>query len=479
MNTNTTNKMNLLYKEILDNWSVDAKSEKKEYFCNTTEVYEIIDKCKMGVIGRKGSGKTAIAEHLCQLQGPKTFSKKLSFKNFPFNLLYNLENTLEYTVPNQFISIWEYLICTQICKCMLDNEAIDITVRDKLNCLYDISSNSTLSKNVKKWTSSEFAIQLKGIGFTFNKKNKDLSWIDVLEDLKKIIEDHLDDSSYYIIFDELDEDYKDFQSEAEETNYKSMLLSLFKAVQNIRNLAKENSLQILPVVFLRSDIYSSLKDSDKNKWNESIIHLEWDTTKIKKMLTHRLLVALNKGNNNENFNKVWHTLFENEYVYMGNQGQKQMKIYDYIERSSEMRPRDFVKYVQICARIACEKHESKISGRTVKNADGDFSEYLMGETVDEVFSVLPEIEEIFDILSTIRKQSFSFSEFVIECTKRGDVIKADPKTILLTLFDVGVIGNQPSMRGQQIFIFRKRTARFNFTETMIIHRGLYKALQIF
>lgn len=159
-----------------------------------------------------------------------------------------------------------------------------------------------------------------------------------------------------------------------------------------------------------------------------------------------------------------------------------MDIFSYIERSTEMRPRDFVQYIKECVSIAKEKSEYPISPKTVRSADDNFSEYLKGETIDELFPVLPEIDEVLGLLSTIRKQSFNFSTFESEynsLVERGVIPKRDIREVLLLLFDAGVIGNQPSMKGQTIFRFSKNKPRFNFNETMIIHRGLYKALQIF
>mgnify|MGYP006990164147 FL=1 len=93
-----------------------------------------------------------------------------------------------------------------------------------------------------------------------------------------------------------------------------------------------------------------------------------------------------------------------------------------------------------------------------------------------------EIDEILGLLSTIRKQSFGFATFEKEyniLVNRDAVPKRDIRNVLIALFDAGVIGNQPSMKGQSIFRFSKKAPRFNYNETMIIHRGLYKALQIF
>lgn len=378
--------------------------------------------------------------------------------------------------------MWKYLIYSCLCKQMIKNPNIDSNIQNKLTKLYGESTEISLNKLIEKWTSKGFGLEVLGVGFNYERERsaEEITWIDTIEILERIILDYCDDARYYFLFDELDEDYKEFPTQAEAHNYKCMLTSLFKAVQQIRATFDVAGKNIFPIVFLRSDIYSQLKDSDKNKWRESLIDLEWNTSKIKDMLAHRICVAMDISATD--FESVWPLLFSNAKVKMGNNQRREMDIFSYIERSTEMRPRDFVQYIKECVELAKERQEFPIVPDTVKEADDSFSEYLKGETIDELFPILPEIDEILGLLSTIRKQSFGAGVFEKEynaLVSREAIPKRDIRYVLLALFDAGVIGNQPSMKGQSIFRFSKKAPRFNFNETMIIHRGLYKALQIF
>jgi len=365
---------------------------------------------------------------------------------------------------------------------MILNNNIDSTIKEKLTKLYGDSSIQQLNKLIQKWTSKSFGLQVFGSGFNYEreKQESELSWIDTIEILQQVILDYCDTSSYLIIFDELDEDYRDFNTQEELYNYTCMMTSLFKAVQDIRSIFDPQGKKIFPVVFLRSDIYARLNDSDKNKWYESIIDLEWDSKKIQNMLAHRLSIASNISD--MDFNEIWLEFFSKNPVSMGHRQSRKLDIFSYIKRSTEMRPRDFVQYVKECVIHAKEVSEKPISPETVKNADDEFSEYLKRETIDELYPIIPEINEILGLISTIRKQQFSFENFETEYKKlieHSKFPKRDVKTILLALFDAGVLGNEPTMRGQAIFKFSKKSPRFNFNEPMLVHRGLYKALQIF
>jgi hypothetical protein len=111
--------------EELRNWKLEAKFENTErYFYEFAAVERLINGERCFVIGRKGTGKTAISEHILKLANYEKFSEKLTFKNFPFNELYSRPNT-QFTMPNQYITLWKYIICSFVCRLMSTNARID------------------------------------------------------------------------------------------------------------------------------------------------------------------------------------------------------------------------------------------------------------------------------------------------------------------------------------------------------------------
>ena len=84
-----------LFNQIINIWSIEAKKEDIEYFYYVDETNLLKYGNKSFVIGRKGSGKTAMAQYINE-SSKFGNSVILSFKNFPFNILYELENIKEY-----------------------------------------------------------------------------------------------------------------------------------------------------------------------------------------------------------------------------------------------------------------------------------------------------------------------------------------------------------------------------------------------
>lgn len=465
--------------EIKNSWNTEARQEDSKYFYSL----DIIDKVKSGktcyIIGRKGMGKTAISEYLCKNRSNMEFSIRLSFKNFPFNYLYSMEDH-EYTRPNQYISIWKYVIYNSICKLMGNNEGVDSSVTATLQRMYesDFNPSNALSKLIKHWTAKDFGFQIKGTGVNIGLEQSflDNDWLHKSEIFENIISRYAGEYSYYVLIDELDEDYHNFYSEQERQNYFQLLTSLFKAVQIIRAEFSDKGHRIYPVIFLRDDIYYQIKDSDKNKWREYKTDLFWDKMQLYKMICNRLYISSDKKMPKSD---IWNIIFCEKNVKMGNRQQKSMSVLDYITRSSQLRPRDFIYYVRKCAELALDYGLTYISSAIVKETEKYFSDYLRDEITDEIAVQVPNVDEVYSILSQIRKQSFKPEVFIKAYSELPNHTEEQAKRILLQLFNFGIIGNAPSMRNQQIFKYQYQAVVFNFNETVIIHRGMYKALQIF
>lgn len=474
--------MNDIINAIASSWKLEAKMEDKKYFYNFKEVQEILNNEKCFVIGRKGTGKTAICEHIVNIAEPKIFAIKLSFKNFPFNELYRLQNT-KYTRPNEYITLWKYVIYSNVCKLMTGNEAVEGNVRTELSKLYPQRNN--LARNISEWTSVGFGVNVLGNGGTIKVDRQFIgnttSWIERTNLLEDIIMQYAGDAVYYVVFDELDEDYRDFKSDEEAQSYVNLVTSLFKAVQDVKNVFFESGLNIRPVVFLRDDIYMTIKDADKNKWSDLMIELEWTKDKIKKLLAYRISKDANIDTT-LTFDKAWNKIFNMQKVSYGGHNRKSTDSFSYIERSTYLRPRDFIKYIKAACEQAIEKDENLITPVIIKFVDRAFSNYMKSEIEDEVFPLLPEIKTIFQILSNMRKWNFKAKEFIDEYKKyleSGTIKETNIDYVLDTLYNFSIIGNQhKNIKDMQYFKYLQTNMTYNKEENIVIHRGLFKALRI-
>ncbi|KAA6330575.1 hypothetical protein EZS27_020737 [termite gut metagenome] len=471
---------NTFLKEITDNWNREARREDiGRYFYFYKEVNQIAQGKKSYVIGRKGSGKTAMSEYLFNMNNENNvFSKRLSFADFPYQQLYGL-NDNRYAKKSEYITIWKYIIYSSVCELMLANSRVNEDVRHLLAGTYQKDVLTELPRKVEKWTSSNFIIP--------NITNTDvdiISWTQKIYLQEDILKEYIDNSTYFILIDGLDDDYTaNYRNDPDQfTQYNNVITSLFKAIHSIKESFIGKNTKIYPVLFLRDDIFKNIRDNDRTKWGDLSIEIDWDRDKIRKMLAFRITRVFDPDTQKAlPFNEAWLKLFSKYYVEYGNKQSKQMHSYDFIDRMTQLRPRDYIEYIRACCSRAYLKGASQVSPDIVRSEEKAFSNYLRSETIDEVFPVLPEIETIFTILSEVSTtNSFSidsFKEAFNNYVQRKELNEANVDYVLQVLFDFNIIGNLPKPNFS-VFRYKNKEAKLNRKEKLIVNRGLFKSLQI-
>lgn len=161
-------------------------------------------------------------------------------------------------------------------------------------------------------------------------------------------------------------------------------------------------------------------------------------------------------------------------------GQTPISTFQFIVRSAQNRPRDFIRYIRDCAQTAIEEELDYIDANMVRKIEKKFSQYLRSELVDEMSSLVPEIDEIFNVLSSIGKDHFNTKNFCYAYETYFDnktTPNYEPKKILEILFTFNIIG-QINRSGKRFFKYLDQTSQCNFESPFCIHRGLFKAIQI-
>lgn len=261
------------------------------------------------------------------------------------------------------------------------------------------------------------------------------------------------------------------------SEYLDLLTGLFKSVQDVRAVFGGTGKNLFPVVFLRDDIYDLIRDPDKNKWKDLEVDLNWTVAGIRGLLAHRLARVLNSQS--EDFDTLWYSIFTPQALTYS-RGNKEIASFDFMKMSSQGRPRDYINYLQQCAKESLRKNELEISVDTVKTADKEYSNYLKKELVDEIHGIVPDIAKVLGIFSELRKWILTIDEFrnaYHERVDAGGMAISDVDMVLRTLFYFSVIGNVVKV-DLHIFKHERHSAQLNFKERIVVHRGLMKSLQI-
>jgi hypothetical protein len=282
------------------------------------------------------------------------------------------------------------------------------------------------------------------------------------------------DMRYYLVFDELDEDYTTRSTEADRGRYLDLIVSLFKAVREIRSAGSDYVLQnVFPIVLLRDDIFGLLQYNDRAKWTDDTVRIEWSTPRLKEMLAHRLCKAA--GRPTMTFAQIWSELTGNAPTYTNRDK------FELIESYTMRRPRDFIYYLAEASRRICLKFETgqsrnlRLSGDVLGSCIQDFAVHLRLELEDEISGQLPYVREVVDIVLTMPAPRFRIKDFsaVYDDAARQRGWPSSATAVLDLLYSFSVIGIR---RGpKEYFRYLEPDTMFDARHPMLIHKGLLAA----
>jgi len=143
-------------------------------------------------------------------------------------------------------------------------------------------------------------------------------------------------------------------------------------------------------------------------------------------------------------------------------------------------PRDMV---MLFGKLQEYSGDGPLSGSQVTNALAAYSrDYLLPEVLDEMSGYASEddCQRIVVALGAMRVPIFSLDNLKKQISNLSFPSSFEPPSLLRVLFDRGAIGNVSHVNGKSHYTFkyRNRYSDFDPFQKIVIHRGLYKALNI-
>ena len=110
-----------------------ARENFEDYYFNYNGIYnKILEKDKYLVLGRKGTGKTLLAEYVKKIlsRDSNSFCELCSCKSFKFRDLFTLKT--KDIKPNEYTAIWEWLLLIKLAKQIEKDACAEIEAKEKL-----------------------------------------------------------------------------------------------------------------------------------------------------------------------------------------------------------------------------------------------------------------------------------------------------------------------------------------------------------
>lgn len=470
----------------------------KRFFLETETYRHLVDGGKQVVLGRKGSGKTALYLALADMASATNRQvSPLKFSDYPWQAHYLYQND-QVNRAERFVESWRFLILVEVLSKLVQRVdgphralgEVKRFLRENYGSLM-VDYRSAFRAGGIDLTSLSFSPTIAGsslgtaqfspgqsqaLGATLGRVN-DWLW-------QRLVLLGKGPTPIYVLFDELDLGFK-----PDSPDYLDRVIGLLLTIRRLVPKARDANVLLYPIAFLRSDIFEVLTFGDKNKiMQANVEELRWTDrldgsgSSLKHLIDHRIRLSLDLG---EEVADPWHEAFDPQKM-VGTQHK-----FQHMTFRSLLRPRDLIKFCNL-ALSGYQQHTEAdrlenplISNQDVTSARPEYSEYFMREFDDEIGEAHPGWKSCLDILRDIGKAKFSNLDFdaaYARIDERGNVPikRADVLPLLYQYSIVGFLRTSLRSTGQDIH-FRYVDERINFdpnAKQFAVHRGLKEALDL-
>jgi len=460
----------------------DEADDLQRYFVETEEYTDVVtNRGKMLVIGRKGSGKSAIyvaVRDYLPKRDEGVVVDALTLQDYPWEVHKRVRDT---GVPAEqsYVNSWEYIIWVLLAKKLLSfgqparYRLVDTLLWRRLFnanrrylhrflCRNYGSAAPTFGELLADRARQVRSLSLKGIGMDvspeqdpFQRLTRSVNFVN-RELRSRVLSVLSREKRYYLLFDQLDLGW----DSTDET--KQLLIGLILAARNVVRAAEGVGSEVHVVVFLRSDIYESLRFEDKNKISPSVVELRWDDQRLRELVIRRVKASADG---------TW------EDVFTGGQMRSRVSQLNYIVRRTMLRPRDMIQFCVYAKNAAMELSRNRVDNDSIYDASSPYSEYMRREIQDECKASVPEIDNLLGVIQEIGLETITSERLLEACKSRA----INGEQALRQLIDLSVIGvyRTGGRRGGSEIVFRHQAQpweQLEPTPRLAVHPSLKQTL---
>lgn len=450
---------NLLIKGYLDQMGVIDKAMDSELFL---------------FLGYKGSGKSALLEHirLTFRDDPNVFINQELLKSFPYKLFSKIvKGGAEQEV--RFKWAWESVILLYALFSIDRDESKDVNQLDEWSVAVETLRDSglfpiiNLSDIVNKASKRTFKFRIPQILENTTEYERREVDTDILIDyVRQLLCGVKTDSRHYLIIDGLDE----FLSNREDQQ--RSVIALINSSRDLNNWFTDNCIPFKVIILCRTDVFIHLSDPNMNKtrqdysytlnWFEESETDDYSSSNLIKLANLRTGLVYPKVT--DMFKRFFPSTYAREEI--------KKALLEYTRHT----PRDFLQLL-VNIQYSCKRNNvtaSDIAAGIKKYS----SDYFVTEIRDELAGYMEgnDIELLVTLLSQFKKREFKLIDIKIFADKDPRYSRLDLYKAFDTLFECSAIGHLKGEDNKYYIKYRNRNMVFDSNETIILHKGLWKAL---
>lgn len=459
----STNEPNLLLRGFFDIGSV---------------IDEAVGGRRFVFLGYKGSGKSAITEHLKLLSRAdgNLFVTSTYLSDFPYSDFKKIVKG-DSEPESKYPTAWSWLLLMSLFSSF--SKDMGATPEDRLEFDSAIAALKemgflpapTLKEVVLVSSKRSFKLSIPTIleiGYEKNLQNEGRELPFFVERLKTIAGKFRSGNRHILIIDGLDDilTYRQIQ-------YQS-LAALLLEVSRLNLAFFQNSVPAKVVLLCRTDLFERLPGANKNKIRQDCsLQLDWyhdprepDNAMLIKLL--HLRANVNRTTSIDVFKQFFPPQIEGQ------------NIKTYLLHFTRHTPRDLIQLINHIQKFS---KDGKLTVGNIFSGVRSYSiNYFLPEIRDELVGYLDskQVELMLDLFGAMRVRDFTIAQLMAAAESHQRFSSLDISEILKLLFECSAIGNLRQTDNGNVFTFkfRNRNSTLNFDEKIILHRGMWKALNL-
>ncbi len=399
------------YKQIttlqkLDFGSSSAENEMRrlqEYYLKTDAFNRAFRGEVQLVVGRKGSGKSAIFLQIRDKERSKGKNIVLDLKPEGYKLIKFKELILNYlqegTFHHTISAFWEYILLLEICR-----RALETDKNRHINDSELFQPYRNLAEAYKKEdyvTEGDFSERMSRLMDNLSASYKDiyggqenvrLSAQEITNllhksDISKLRDTLIDyikhKDKVWLLIDNIDKGWPSSGLQEEDL---IIMRTLIDALRNIQRQLNKEKIDMYPILFLRNDVYELLVDKTSDRQKEAKELLDWvDADLLKEVIKLRIVASLGIEGY-ESFEDIWRTICVSHF-----EGEETSQ---YLMERSLMRPRFLINLISQCKGFAVNLNHTQIEAADIQKGFKSYSTDLLTDISYEIRDVFPEGENI-------------------------------------------------------------------------------------
>ena len=487
--------------------SAERDENLSEYFFENGVLQEVVkNRFNFLILGRKGAGKTAVFQHLSE--NPRKYLsaedrlESLSLQDYSWDV-HSLLAAEGKASSIAYIQSWKYIIYLLAVGKVAENEKVSGKMKAASKIVRRIygspapSLGELVGQKIFQLTRLKLpsgaigieetdveSLSLEGGEITFSDIQRDPSLQATLnqsiERLTHIMESALDEhlegnGRFFVAFDRIDEAWDATSYEASQL----IISGLIGACEYI-NLKFKGKLR--PIVFLREDIFETIELNDKNKLKTDCGELlAWGKPGLTRLVLERVNFFARSSGQIE-VSKV-DDLFDRDQM------RQQRAPFDHIMLRTMVRPRDFIRFLQLVKQDMIERRDNifeeeevnpeRLECQSVYNVEAKYSEWLVDELKDEWRAQFPAINQLFEAIQSVGATNFGAEDLKAALTKIGAPCSdSELKSHLKFLYENSIIGFRVGKSNQWKFKCFFSSQGFIDSEVYKVHDGIHKGLNL-